>query len=119
MNPMLLATVVAGIALGVWHLDLAAHAIFVFRSGEPISSWAAILIGPASTLPAAVTAFFLRRPAAYWLMAGGIVSFLVFIFGERGITDNVFPYLWKISVPMIVLGGMFAYLPQKKAIPPP
>ena len=118
MNRVFVIAVSAGIALGVWHLKLAIEAIFVFRAGEPIISWIAILSGPASTLPAALAALFTKRGGGYWLVGGGFFSFLIFALGERGVTENFFPYLSMISLPMIVLGAVLLYLPKKRSLSP-
>ena len=112
MNPTYLVIVAAAITLGVWHLNLALQAIFVFRSGEPLTSWIAIMAGPASTLPAAVLALLSNRGGGYWLIGGAVLSFVVFAIGERGITENVFPFLLRISVPMILAGACVLYLPR-------
>src|ERR1700693_4466115 len=93
MNPTFLVAVCAAIGLGVGHLNLALQAIFVFRSGEPLTSWIAVLVGPASTLPAAVLALLSTRLGGYWLIGGAALSFLVFAIGERGVTENLFPFL--------------------------
>lgn len=111
MNPYFLVAVCAAIVLGVWHLDLALHAIFVFRSSEPLTSWIAILAGPASTLPAAVLALLSNR-GGYWRIGGAVLSFVVFAIGERGITENLFPFLLRISVPMLFAGACVLYLPR-------
>src|SRR4029453_7786577 len=113
MNPLFLVAVLAGIALGVWHLNLALQAIFVFRADEPIFSWIAILTGPASTLPAALVAFFAKRIGGYWLVGGGLLSFLVFAIGEHGTTENLFPFLSRISLPMMSIGAIVVYLPKR------
>jgi len=112
MNPSFLVAICAAIVLGVWHLNLALDAIFVFRSGEPLTSWIAILAGPASTLPAAVLALLSNRGGGYWLIGGAVLSFVVFAIGERGITENLFPFLLRISVPMILAGACVLYLPR-------
>ena len=118
MNPFFFIAVCAAIALGVWHANLALQAILVFRAGEPIVSWIAILTGPASTLPAALVAVVAKRGGGYWLVGGGILSFLVFAIGERGATENLFPFLSRISLPMIVIGAVLVYLPKTRSSSP-
>jgi hypothetical protein len=115
MKAFLIIAFCVAIALGIWHLTLALQAIFVFRAGEPIVSWIAILCGPASTLPAALLAIFSRRAGAYWLIGGGIISFLVFAIGEGVASDNLLPFLSRISIPMVVMGAILVYL---RAAPP-
>lgn len=115
MNPLFLITVFVAIALGVWHLNLALQAIFVFRSGEPLFSWIAVLVGPASTLPAAVLAFFVKRAGGYWLVGSGILSFLVFAIGEHNVTENLLPFFLRISLPMILIGGLLTFLPRVRS----
>jgi len=112
MNAYLLVAVLAAIALGVWHLNLALQAIFVFRTGEPLTSWIAILVGPASTLPAALLALVSNRSGGYWLIGGAVLSFVVLAIGERHLTENLFPFLVRISMPMILAGACVLYLPK-------
>ena len=112
---LLLGSLCIAFALGLWHLDLAMQAIFLFRNNEPLTSWAAILFGPGSTLIAATMAIFTKKGGAYWLIAGGLLSFIAFLIGERSVTDNVFPFLWKISAPMLLLGASIAFLSSKRS----
>lgn len=112
MNPTYLVIVAASIVLGVWHLNLASQAILVFRSGEPLSSWIAILAGPTSTLPAAMFALLSNHGGGYWLIGGAMLSFAAFAIGERGITENLFPFLLQISIPMTLAGVCVLYLPR-------
>ena len=114
MNPFFLIVVTAVIALGVWHLNLALQAIFVFRSGEPLTSWIAILAGPASTLPAAILALLSNRAGGAWLVGGAALSFVVFAIGERGISENLLPFLLRISMPMILAGACVLYVPRTR-----
>lgn len=111
---LLIVLTVAGIALGAWHLRLASQAIFVFRGGEPLTSWIAMLCGPVSTLPAVVLSLFRTRPGAYWLIAGGLVSFVVFLLGEGGVTENLFPFLRMTTGPMFLIGVAMIILTRKK-----
>jgi len=101
---MLTAATVLGLVVGVWHLWLAGQAIFVFSSGEPWSSWVAMLLGPVSTLPAVATSLFRRRAAGYWLITAGLISFGAFLVGEDGVTENLLSFLWMLTGPMLVIG---------------
>lgn len=93
-----------GVALGLWHGQLAMQAIFVFRENEPLASWLAIGLGPATTLIASVLGIFFPRVGGTWLIASGIASFLIFLAGERGLSESVAPFLLQISVPMVAVG---------------
>lgn len=105
--------VVAGIAvLGVWHFNLALQAIFVFRTGEPVASWIAVLAGPASTLPAALFALLSRRGGGSWLAIGAVVSFCAFAVDERGMTENTLQFLLRITVPMVVASVVVLCVPR-------
>lgn len=115
MSPLFLIAIGAAIALGVWHLALALQAIFVFQTDEPVISWIAILTGPASTLPAALVAVFAERAGGCWLVVAGVLSFLVFAVGERGAMENLFPFLSRISIPMILIGAVVIYLPRRRS----
>jgi uncharacterized integral membrane protein len=115
MNPVSVMAVCVAMALGVWHFNLALQAILVFRTGEPISSWIAVLTGPACTLPAALLAVFTKRAGGYWLITSGILSFLVFAVGEQGATENLFPFISRISVPMTLIGAILIYLSKMRS----
>ena len=101
---LLIASLCVALVVGVWHLDLALRAIFVFRNNEPITSWAAVLLGPGSSLIAALLAIFAKKLGGYWLVVGGCLSLVVFIVGERGISENLVPFLLMIFVPMLLVG---------------
>jgi hypothetical protein len=105
MNRLLIGVLMlAALALGVWHLGLGIRAMFVFRSGEPITSWIVILCGPLSTLPAVIVSCFRRRTAGYWLILGAVISFVALIISESGLTENSLPFLWMMAGPMAALG---------------
>lgn len=109
MNPVSVIAICAALALGAWHLSLAVEAIWVFRTGESIVSWIAVLTGPACTLPAALLALFKKQVAGYWLVGSGIFSFLVFAAGQPDAAANIFPFLLRISVPMVLVGALLVY----------
>jgi hypothetical protein len=115
MNAISVAAVCLAIGLGAWHFNLALQAILVFRTGEPILSWIAILTGPACTLPAALLATFAKQAGGYWLVSSGVLSILVFAAGEHGATENLLPFLSRISVPMILIGTILIYLSKMRS----
>ncbi|MEO8306259.1 MAG: hypothetical protein ABI724_19270 [Betaproteobacteria bacterium] len=115
MNPFFLIAVCVSVLLGIWHLNIALQAMFLFRSGEPLMSWIAILVGPASTLPAAILALWSSRGGGYWLVAGGVISLMVFAIGERGGLENILPFVLRISMPMILSGASIAFLSRARA----
>ena len=102
---LLIASLCAALVVGVWQLALALQAIFVFRNNEPITSWAAILLGPGSSLIAAIVAIFAKKLGGYWLVVGGCLSLVVFIVGEKGISENVVPFFLMMSAPMLLVGA--------------
>jgi hypothetical protein len=44
-------------------------------------------------------------------------SFLVFAIGEHGVSENLTPFLLKISLPMVALGGCLLYLAKLRSPP--
>jgi hypothetical protein len=115
MNAVSVIAVCIAIGLGVWHLNLALQAILVFRSDEPLFSWIAILTGPACTLPAALLSVFAKQAGGYWLVASGVFSFLMFAIGEHGATENLLPFLSRISVPMTLTGAILIHLSKMRS----
>lgn len=111
----LVALVLVGIALGIWHLEYALELVFVFREGEPLTSWLTIILGPLTTLPATVIAIFHRPIAGYWLLISGLLSSLTFIVGERGLSEYVLPFVLKFSLPMAIVGLCFIVLSRVQA----
>jgi hypothetical protein len=111
-----LVTVAAlGIVLGLWHGQLAMQALFVFRQGEPLTSWFAIALGPGTTLMASVVAIFFRKMGGTWLIASGIASFIIFFAGEGGPSEHVGSFFLQISLPMILVGAGFLLLAKLAA----
>lgn len=98
------AFVIIGFVLAIWHADLAIQAIMVFRSGEGLMSWATILLGPVTTVIAAIVAVFSRKVGAYLFIVGSIGSFAFFSVGERSVSENTMPFLVKVSIPMFLVG---------------
>lgn len=105
-----MAICVFGILLGLWHLQLAMQAVFVFREGEPIASWLAIALGPAITLVLGILAIFLRRVGGIALIACGIASLISFVVGDEPSREHVTSFLVQISLPMVVIGIAFLVL---------
>jgi hypothetical protein len=96
---------VVGALVGLWHLWLAAEAIFVFRNGEPWWSWAAVLFGPGLTLVAVVIAMFRLGVGGIVLLVGGGLSLGALTAGDAPQYSAVVPFLIRIALPMAVLGG--------------
>jgi hypothetical protein len=91
-------------------------AIFVFRNNEPLASWVAIIAGPLSTLPAVFLALFKRKLAGYWLIVGGLISFVAILLVQ---TDGDFLSIsarvaLMILLPMLGLGAVFLLLQKNK-----
>src|SRR5258708_28105946 len=82
--------------------------MFVFRNGEPLSSWLTVICGPLSTLPAVIWSIPRPKTGAYWLIAGGIIALVEGAITMRhdGATD-VFAFVkWVFAFPgaMALLG---------------
>jgi hypothetical protein len=94
------------VPLGLWHWYLAASAIFVFREGEPIASWIAILIGPALTLPLAILSLWNGRAAAWGLVSAAVVSGLAtaMVGGMEEPAGLLFGLATLTSGPILVTG---------------
>ncbi len=94
-----------GMFLGLWHLRLAASALFVFREGEPWTSWVAIIAGPGATLALVVVSIAYIRASAFALCAFSVVG-LIALAIERGPDyDITIWYFARITLPMAVLGA--------------
>lgn len=94
------------VALGCWHLWIAAHALFVFRENESIAAWFAVILGPLSTLPASLIA---ARNAAFgggWIAAGGLLSLSAFALTESTSVNDLFGFALRVSLPMLVFGPL-------------
>ena len=103
---------IAGLAIGIWHLWFAAQALFVFGEDEPVGSWVSVLVGPGSTLAAVALAT--RRPslAGGWLLLAGVVALAVFSAGTSVDRAMVQAFLLRITLPMVVLGILLLVLPS-------
>ncbi len=62
------------VPLGIWHWKLGNAGIFVFRNGEPLSSWVAVISGVLSTLPLVVLSIWSPRWGGWGLLVGAVVS---------------------------------------------
>ena len=92
-----------GVIFGIRHLWSAFGAWFVLRDDEPISLKIFMLMGPLSTLPASITAFFRPKIGSVWLICGSVLSFIVVMngaFPKRDFEEIVLTY----CAPMFVLG---------------
>lgn len=113
-NLLFMGLIVVGLLIGIWHFRLAMTAIFVFRENESVLSWIAVICGPFTTLIAIILAVFVRRAGSFWLIGGGISSLIAMFVLERLKTENIFPFFYMISLPMIVLGASFLMIETKK-----
>ena len=91
---LLIASICIALLLGLWHLNLAMQAIFVFRNNEPLTSWAAILIGPGSTLIAALIAIFTKKVHLGLLLAESFPSWSL-LSGKGELLRTCFPSFGK------------------------
>jgi len=103
----------AGVLIGIWHFQFAGRSIFVFRQGEPILSWLAVLCGPASTLPAVITGAFSTRIGGFWLVLGSIVSLVSFSLLQPLMARDI-GFALQFSLPMLLLGIGLILLGRKK-----
>src|SRR5205085_905376 len=81
--------------------------IFLFKNGEPITSWMAIISGPLSTLPADFLSAFKPKLGGYWLIAGSLVSCASVALGSFGNPDwrkDVLGAFCFFTAPMLLLG---------------
>ena len=100
-----IAAIVVALMLAAWHLHLSMRAVFLFRNDESVWSWASILIGPVMSVFAALLALIRPKWAGYCLVAGGCGSFVAFAIRENGVAEHLFPFLLKITIPMLVVGA--------------
>jgi hypothetical protein len=99
---------VATLFLGLWHLREAVAAIMVFRQGEPLTSWFTIVIGPLSTLPAALTSFVRMKAAGWWLVIGATLSCLSFVYlaFKEAQVEALPSFLIMMPGPMLLAGTL-------------
>ena len=102
---------IVGTLLGIWHAQMATKAVFTFRNDELYTSWVGIVLGPLSTLPAVALALYRRRWGAFWLIGGGVISFIALSIraSVKGNPVSEFaelltPFLLTVIGPMIALG---------------
>ena len=108
------AVIMVGLVLGIWHFRLALTSIFLFKAGEPVSSWLAMVTGPCLTLPAILLAIFKERIGGFLLIVGGLVSLIAMTIGEHLILENIVPFFYMISAPMVILGGALLITTNEK-----
>jgi hypothetical protein len=101
--------------ISIFHLFQGVMSIFVFKENEPLMSWICMLSGPMSTLPATITALLNRKIGGYWLISGGTISGISFIW-RVGMIESWF-FTLIVTVPMIFLGAAFLKVPRTKRAP--
>jgi len=109
------AAIAAGITVAVWHATIAMTAIFLFRNNEPFTSWLAVGLGPLLTVIGCAIALFHRLTGGAVVLAGGLLSAVAFLIGERGVTESLAPYLLKFTAPVLVVGAVLLLLSQRSA----
>jgi hypothetical protein len=105
IRPAVQFVLVVGTLVGIWHLWLAAGAVFVFRNGEPWWSWAAVLLGPGLTLIAVVIAMFRPGVGGVVLLVGAGLSLVALTVGDGPQYFTVMPFFVRIALPMAILGA--------------
>jgi len=97
---------IVGIPVGLFHWYLASQAVFVFRQGEPVSSWVAILSGPTITLPLVVIGLWFPKWAGIFLIIGSILTGYATSIGtsSEDVRDLVLGVAKIVSGPMAILG---------------
>ena len=111
----LFGAVVAGLLLAAWHLAIARQALFVFREDEPVTSWLALLLGPALTVLGCLLAFFRPIAAGVVVVMGGLVSAAAFIIGDGGLTEHTTAYVLQFTAPMLAVGIALVLLARRSA----
>lgn len=89
--------------IGIAHLRLGTRAIFLFGQNEPAVSWMFVSFGPLLTLPAVVLSLFYEKAASYFLIAGGIISFISLVFVEHLDLNGWLMAFSMIYVPMVAI----------------
>ena len=98
------AVILVGVAVGIWHLYLASLAIFLFRTGEPWTSWASVVLGPGATLVAVVCCIFSCRVGGIVLLALATLALAAFAIGQSGDLENLAAFFARITLPVATLG---------------
>ncbi len=96
-----------GLVIGVWHLRLALMAIYLFHANEPITSWVSVIAGPCMTLPVMVYLIINNKRGGILLVCAGLVSTIIMSIGEHFNHENLIPFMYMISAPMMVIGTIF------------
>ena len=107
--------IILGVCMGIVHLFWSVATLFVFKEGEPLTSWIAVMAGPVLTMPAFIISFLVHRIGGSLLIAGGITSFVALVIGY-GLSVEVIYFGLLISVPMLILGRGFFTLKNSTAI---
>jgi hypothetical protein len=113
----LLGAVVVGLVLAAWHLAIARQALFVFREGEPVTSWLALLLGPALTVLGCLLALFRPIAAGVVVVTGGLASAAAFIVGDGGLSEHTMAYVLQFTAPMLAIGIALMLLARRSAYP--
>lgn len=101
------------IVLGAWHHRIAFQAIFVFREGEPWTSWVTILGGPMATLPIALLSFYQREAAGYLLILGTVVSLGAFVLSGEDAAEVLLGFLGTFSGPTVLIALALVFLQRQ------
>lgn len=96
--------------VGLWHLEWAMRAMFVFGNQEPLSRWILVLAGPGSTLPAVLVWSVMPRTATAWLVLAGLIagSLGVMIFGVEAVA-SLRGFSVRCTLPMWVIAGVLEW----------
>ena len=109
--PIFIVLVVVGSAIGLWHLSLAFGAVFVFREGEPLSSWLFIISGPGATLVCVLVGAWRPLIGGIMLVGLAVASAIVLAIGVP--IDVLLPAAEMIMLPMFLLGAAFIFLARR------
>lgn len=95
-----------GILIGIAHLKIGLKTMFVFTNNESMLAWMFVILGPLSTFPAVILAFFLPKVGGTWLVGGSLFSLVAvaILAIQRGESKSIMWYLLSYSIPMLALG---------------
>ncbi len=105
-----------GVLVGLWHMRLAAVAIFVFREHEPLSSWIGVATGLLATLPLVLLSIASPRWAGWGLIVAALAS--VAALAESLAWNDLSDYLHSMATtatgPTLVLGSVFLWVASRQ-----
>jgi hypothetical protein len=104
---ILMMIVPVGLIIRAVHLYVASLAVFVFRAGEPWTSWVSVLLGPGATLAGVIVSILSSRIGGAALLILAALAFVAFVLGENEQMGNVWPFALGITLPMAALGAAF------------